>query len=316
MFLTLTPNPCLERTLELPRFLPNSGHRIASEHVRVSAGGKGINAARVAQSCGLESTVVLPCGVLQAPWMHELLAVDRFAVRMAISPTSTRTCTNVITTQGVTELVEAGDPWSRNIGEELLEQFDLSLDRATMAALCGSYPGSDAVETEEHALKICALARAKNVPLIYDGKGAAYAACLHSDHPPWMIKPNQAEAAALLRQNLNSPGREMEAVREFLGWGVEVVVLSCGNRGAWLGHQGRVDWITAPRITEVCAVGSGDSFVGAFAAKFWANGGDLVEAAAFGAAAGAVNATRSSSATMQPDEIDQLLPQVKVVRGC
>src|SRR5206468_1397636 len=107
--------------------------------------------------------------------------------------------------------------------------------------------------------------------------------------PPWCIKPNLDEAAQLLHRAIRNVHDERRAVRDMLRFGVEVVILSCGARGAYLGTASGVWFFHAPPVAEVSSVGSGDALVGAFAAQYLEHG-DLVEAMRWGVAAGAANA--------------------------
>ena len=76
----------------------------------------------------------------------------------------------------------------------------------------------------------------------------------------------------------------------------------------------RPDVVARPTsVEEVSAVGSGDAFVGAFAAK-WLETHDVVEAARWGGAAGAANAAQVRSAFCAREEIEKLLLQVRVER--
>ena len=133
---------------------------------------------------------------------------------------------------------------------------------------------------ELHLSTLSQAARDAGKKLIVDGKGAAFEVLLKSSRfqstlAPWAIKPNTDEAAALLKHPVQTESEESRAVDELLDFGAEVVLLSCGVRGAWLGTQNQKVFFTPPFVEEVSAVGSGDAFVGAFAAQYLQSG-DLI----------------------------------------
>ena len=153
-------------------------------------------------------------------------------------------------------------------------------------------------------------ARAASKPLFYDGKGEAFRRAVFGKTPPWAIKPNLDEARELLHRPLETRDEERAAVRTLRGRGIEVVLLSCGERGCWVGFEPDIEWLGAPRVEAVSAVGSGDSVCGAFAAKYLETG-DVWEAARWGVAAGTANAARLEAAMIGPEEVAPLVPQVR-----
>ena len=58
--LCVTPNPALDRTLEVPNLRPGTVMRAAAE--RVAAGGKGVNVARALRALGAEARCLAPLG--------------------------------------------------------------------------------------------------------------------------------------------------------------------------------------------------------------------------------------------------------------
>lgn len=310
-----TPNPCIERTLFVPDFARGSSHRVFAENLRVTAGGKGINAARVAQKFGAHVRVLAPVGRQQSAQFRALLDGDHLQHDIIETSADTRTATNIVYQGGFTELVEAGHPLSARDGAALTERFAVQLSTCQMAIIGGSYPpfaGSvdgdfdGSVGGENHGAILCEMAARAGKPVLYDGKGAHFARALRSAHPPWAIKPNLAEASELLNRELETPAAQRNAARELMQMGVEVVLLSCGARGLWLGYDGQIEWLPAPQIEEVSPVGSGDSLVGAFVARYLRDG-DIFRAARWGVAAGAANAAQPQAARIGPRDAELLL---------
>lgn len=311
MFLTFTPNPCIERTVRLAKLPHGESTRVGTEAVFVSAGGKGINAARVAAQCGVKVTAVAPIGRRQADWMRRLSSSEGVSGDFVEVEADTRFCLNMVHGGGQkSELIEEGAPLTVQDGTALIEKWQSYLPAARLATIGGSYPPLAEEGFQLHAALLCDLAHRAGVPVIYDGKGLPFERALASRTPPWAIKPNLEEASAYLKRDLETVADERGAVRELLNRGVEVVLLSCGARGLYLGYSAGIEWFAAPAVEVVSPVGSGDSLVGAFAAR-WLETGDLFESARFGVAAGSACAAQERPAFIQRAEIESLVPVVQ-----
>lgn len=305
--LFFTPNPCIERTLRVPDFVRGHSHRVSPDDLRVTAGGKGINAARVAHNFGARVRVLAPVGNGQIAQFRELLERDELDYDLIEVATDTRTTINVVHDGGFSELVEAGNPLSVVDGGEIINRFGAHLKSCEIAIIGGSYPPSaPGDDWGNHSAMLCAMATRAGKRVLYDGKGAAFARALNSSNPPWAIKPNLDEASELLKRDLETPEAQRDAVSELMARGVEVVLLSCGARGLWLGHSSHVEWLAAPAIQEISPVGSGDSLVGAFIATYLQTG-DIYEAARWGVAAGSANAAQLEAARVGPEDAKRLM---------
>lgn len=314
MLLTVTPNPCIERTVLIESFTPGQVHRVAPEKLQVNAGGKGINAARVAAQLGCDVLATGWLGQRQRGWFEMQLGCEGIRHDFVWVGTDTRICLNILNGDGLkTEIVEAGSPLETDAGAQLLAKFEALLPYAALIAICGSYPSSTDGAFDTHLAALIQLAQRSGKRVIVDGKSRPFELALQSGNPPWCIKPNLDEAAQVLGRSIVGQAAELQAVREMLRFGVEVVLLSCGERGAYLGMAAgatpEIHFCPAPRVREVSPVGSGDALVGAFAAQFLATG-DILEATRWGVAAGAANAAQLRSAFCARAEIEALLPQV------
>jgi 1-phosphofructokinase family hexose kinase len=311
MLLCVTPNPCIERTVVQENFHNGQVHRVPPDKLRVQAGGKGINAARVAARLGSEVLCTGWIGRHQQSWFDAQLKEENLACDWVEVESDTRICLNVLDGRGgKTEIVEAGTPLSIADGTRLLQKFEFLAPRAALIALCGSYPPGEST-FNAHATLLVRIAARHGKRVIYDGKGAPFETAVRSGTPPWCIAPNIEEMAELLHRPINGEAAERKAISDVLRRGVEVVLLTCGARGLWLGTRQSTLFIESPAVPEVSSVGSGDSLVGAFAAKFLETS-DLVEAARWAAAAGAANAAQELSARITSADIETLLPQARV----
>ncbi|HEY0075909.1 MAG TPA: hexose kinase [Abditibacteriaceae bacterium] len=318
MLLTITPNLCIERTVRLPQFTAGQVHRVAPEHLAVNVGGKGINVARVATKLSCASHALSWAGRRQKLWLEEELTREGITHQLIETEADTRICLNVLAGEDFTkteivktEIVEAGSALSIEDGTHLLEAYAALLPQAEMIAICGSYPPSQNPALNMHLGLLVQMAQHAGKRVLVDGKGKPFQLCLNSPTPPWAVKPNLEEAQELLNRAIETPQDERRAVRDILKRGVEVVILSCGARGAYWGTAEGMWFVQAPLVHEVSPVGSGDALVGAFCAKLLETN-DLLLAARWGVAAGTANATQSASAFVGPQHIEPLLDEIKI----
>lgn len=304
MLLFITPNPCVERTYLLDDFDCGQVHRVPSAKVLLNAGGKGINAARVASQFSSKILSLCWIGEAQYEWFDRQLDAEKVPHELIRVSPETRTCINILRTENPkTEIVEAGLPVPENAGAQLLGRLKVLLPHTSLLAVCGSYPPNC---LENHLQQIAHLAQKFNVPILVDGKGSSFKQLLESHLPVWAIKPNIEEAEDIIGQSITSPDQEFNAIKVLLEFNVTNVLLSCGERGAYLGNAEGITFFDAPAINEISAVGSGDSFVGAFCAQ-WILTRDLHNAMRYGIAAGAANASQAQSAFCTMEEIKQHL---------
>jgi 1-phosphofructokinase family hexose kinase len=313
MLLTVTPNPCIERTVMIENFETGQVHRVAPAQLHVNAGGKGINAARVASQLDTKVLCTGWVGQKQIGWFEAELVHENLRGDWVEVNNDTRVCLNILDGRGgKTEVVEAGSPLSVDDGTRLLQKFEQLVPDADLVVIAGSYPTGEKM-FDAHATLLIRIAIRFNKKVIYDGKGAAFSTAVRSATPPWCITPNLDEVQELLGRRIATESEERRAIAELLRRGVEVVLLTCGARGAWLGTRQSTVFVEAPHVQEVSAVGSGDSFVGAFAATYLKTA-DLEESVSYGVAAGAANAAQALSAQCTRTEIEALLPHTQLRR--
>jgi 1-phosphofructokinase family hexose kinase len=304
MLLFITPNPCIERTYLLDDFHGGQVHRVPSAKVLLNAGGKGINAARVASQFSSKVLSLCWVGEAQYEWFDRQLDAENVPHELIRVAPETRTCINILRRGNPkTEIVEAGLPLPESAGTQLLERLKVLLPQISLLAVCGSYP-PDCLD--HHLQEIARLAQEHRVPLLVDGKGSTFKQLLESELPLWAIKPNIDEAKEIIGQSIETPDQERATIKVLLQYNVQNVLLSCGKRGAYWGTKEGIRFFESPQINEISAVGSGDSFVGAFCAQ-WILSGDLQNAMRYGIAAGAVNASQAKSAFCTMTEISEQL---------
>jgi 1-phosphofructokinase len=273
LIVTVTPNPSLDRTVEIPELIPGAVLR-ATAH-RVDPGGKGVNVSRVLARFGRPTLAVLPDGA------GELADLLRGAgVRPVCTPVdgTTRVNTALVELDGTTTKVnEPGVPLSAAQVDALVDAVGGHAATATWVVTAGSLPAG--APPDLHG-RIVAAARSAGTRIAVDTSGEALRAAVAAD--PDLIKPNVAELAELAGHPLPRLGDVLDAAWDLVGGGIGTVLVSMGAAGAVVvdGAHGGVAWHTAALPTSVrSTVGAGDSTLAGYLIALTSGTGGDVEAA-------------------------------------
>lgn len=292
---TLTPNPSLDRTLEVDGL--TRGEVLRCTGARVEAGGKGVNVARALTAHGVEATAVLPVGGAEGAHLERLLADGGYDVRTVPVTESTRTNISVVEPDGtVTKLNAPGHRLDDDDVAALRKAVVAALDGATWVAGCGSLPPG--APTDFYA-GLVAQVRDAGARVAVDTSGAPLRAVL--DAGPDVVKPNDEELAAAVGRPLTTLGDVVDAAEELRGRGVGAVLVSLGRHGALLVDGDGARHADAPPVTPVSNVGAGDSTLAGYLRRDGRGDDALRSAVAFGTAAVQLPGT----AVPGPDDVDE-----------
>ena len=299
MIVTLTPNPSLDRTVEIDTLRRGEVHRATGG--RVDPGGKGVNVARVIGGSGVEALAVLPANVGD-PLLD---AMSAKGVRYSAVPTSGPARTNITVSEiggTTTKINEPGATVSEQTRAELRDRIlTLAVD-AEWVVLSGSLPPG--LPVEWYAELVVAL-RATTAKVAVDTSDEPLLALADRfpESAPDLIKPNSEELAQLTghdSEELESaaaqgdPSAAVSAATILLGRGVGAVLATLGSAGAVLVTQGGAWYASPPPITAVSTVGAGDSSLAGYILADVENCSDadkLRRAVAYGTAATALPGT-------------------------
>ena len=139
MILTLTPNPAIDRTLEVRSLTIAAVNRAVTSHVEPS--GKGVNVTRALAANGVRSQAILPIGGAEGAQLRQLL--DDESVSFVGVPISDPIRVNIsVAAPGgvVTKINEPGPTLSWGEGEALVESVLTHLGRTDWVVASGSLP--------------------------------------------------------------------------------------------------------------------------------------------------------------------------------
>lgn len=256
MILCVTLNPCLDKTLTVPRWEP--GDSIRGLAVRELVGGKGNNVARALTRLGRAAR---PVTFLGGPIGAHCEALLRGQEGLDPLVTPTEAPTRIILTartEGTPDQTAFFDPDPAILASEaeaLHNRVEGALTEGgiTAVSLSGSSPSA---ATHGLYADLIALVRSRQVPVFLDSYGPSLDAIW--GFWPDVIQLNRREAAAHLRRpQADDPG-VFALLDRWAGHGVECGVVTDGPHPALALYRGRRYRVIPPAVEPVNPIGSGD----------------------------------------------------------
>jgi 1-phosphofructokinase len=294
VIVTLTPNPSVDRTVEVEAIVRGAVARARGG--RVDPGGKGVNIARALAAHGHQTIAVLPAGGWEGEHLARLLTDEGITSRQVPIAGSTRANISVAEPDStVTKFNEPGPHLSPIEIEALIQATVDAAKGAQWVVGCGSLPLGPAEDF--YALVVDRLARS-NTKVAIDTSGAALLKSLSAG--PHVIKPNLEELREVAGPGIASLGDALDAARALQDRGVATVIASLGSDGALYVDEKTAVHAEAEVKRPSSAVGAGDALL----AGFLANGGHGVDAFVHGIAWGAAAVGLPGSRMPGPADVD------------
>lgn len=253
MIWTLTPNPAIDTTYQVPTLTVRGVHRAAPP--RVVAGGKGMNVASVLAQLGVPTTVT---GFLGGAAGREFLALlqampgaDLMTPRFVHTGATTRRTISITDSHGGTIINETGAPVAVQDWDALTEVFN-DVRAGDVVAICGSFPPETA---PGRLTALIAAIHERGGTVLVDTSGAPLTEAAHAGAD--VLKPNEAELAAVTGTDDVNAG-----MAQLLAGGTGLVVCSRGEDGLMAQLAGQ-EPLTVPALTRTAGnpTGAGDSLV-------------------------------------------------------
>jgi 1-phosphofructokinase len=305
MIYTVTLNPALDKTVEIPNLTIDSVNRITT--LRTDPGGKGINVSKVIDKLGGKS---IATGILGGDTGRAIQsAIEKLGIMSDFKFVDGETRTNLKVIDPVnhtnTDINEPGITVTEEILDSLLDNLLGKINGNDIVVLSGILPKGAPKNTYEKWVKAC---REKGAKVILDADGEMLAAGLKSS--PYLVKPNDIELSGLLGRTLTTPEELKEAAINLMEqYGLGKVVVSMGGKGALYVTGNDAVYAQGLKVPVGSTVGAGDSVVAALAVAEGA-GMSLEEAVRLSTATGAANVMCSGSQAAEYSTIQELMPKV------
>ncbi len=309
MIRTVTLNPAVDRTVEVPRFSLDAVNRISAE--RRDAGGKGINVSVALAALGARSVAYGLLGGAAGAFIRGFLRERGIESRFAEIAGETRTNLKIVDPElGThTDLNEPGPAIPTDNLLELEEYLFGDLGAGDLLVLSGSV-GSAPPEVYASWIRRAQTAGALT---LLDADGPALAAGAAAK--PTALKPNIDELSRLAGKKLsdgNGPDlwAVADAAQNLLGGGTELVVVSMGGDGALFVDARATIRAHGVPVAVRSTVGAGDSLVAALA-RGLERGDGLERLVRPAIAAGTAAAATEGSAPLTREAVASFEPQVR-----
>ncbi|MGH9247851.1 MAG: 1-phosphofructokinase family hexose kinase [Acidimicrobiales bacterium] len=301
MIVTLTLNPSLDRTVELPFLARGAVIRALAGHR--DPGGKGVNVARALLANGAEARAVLPVGGRVGHQLVELLEAEGVAMTAVEVGTETRSNLTLSEPDGtVTKVNEAGGALTAADIERLTGAVIAAARPGDWVIACGRVPP---FVPEDIYARLTTRLTAHGVRVGVDTSGPALLQALAAG--PALVKPNRAELTEAVGREVRSLADACEAATELRRLGAAAVLVSLGPDGAMLVDADGVAHASCTVDVPRSSVGAGDCLLAGFLAAGARGEEALTTAVQWAAAAVALPGSRIPS----PADIDGRVAQVR-----
>ncbi|BES64194.1 1-phosphofructokinase family hexose kinase [Gottschalkiaceae bacterium SANA] len=305
MILTITANPAIDARYFLNQFEVNQVVRC--ETYNKTAGGKGLNVARVVDRLGEEVTCGGFVGGRNGDFIRETIQVAGYEDHFVTIGEETRVCLGILGADGTqTEILERGPVVTEAEQEQFFKRLPKMLAGVKVLTISGSLPAG--VYPSFYG-KLVGAGKEAGVTVILDTSGEAFRSGIQAG--PDFIKPNREELSAYFGRDIESKGQAIEAAKELIEEGVGAVAVSLGGQGAVLVSQGSVIEVEIPQISVVNPVGSGDSFVAGFAVAL-SRKNSLKKAMRLACACGTANALEEKTGWIELEKVEQISKELIV----
>lgn len=306
MITTVTLNVSVDKAYKIKgRVNPGTVARVLE--CTNTAGGKGLNVARIIDLCGEEVQAAGFAGGFNGAYVESMLKKDGILGRFTKAEGETRSCINILAEDMTsTEYLEPGEEITKEELDRFLKDFEQMVEESQVITISGSMPKG--VSTDTYA-KMIKMAKDKGKKVILDTSGDYLKEGIKAG--PTMIKPNQEELEAILGIKITDRGQMIEAAQKIRQMGVDTVVISLGKDGAMVISSEGIFHGKPPVLDAKNPVGCGDSMVGAFAVAM-KQGKSTEESLAYAIAVSAANAVNPQTGHFNENDRKQIQPKVTV----
>lgn len=304
----ISVNPAMDKLYTVENF--QSGGMFRAMDVIRSAGGKGLNVARVVKSLDADVSLLGFKAGSNGNWIQKEASDLGIDTQLVDALGETRCNINVIdVVSGTeTEVLEIGHRVEVAHVETFCEIFEKIIHHTDVlvcsGSLCQGLPSNFYRDLIQQANKI-------GVKTILDSSGEPLRQGIKA--MPTLIKPNMREFMGLLGREPTDLEDTITACQEFISNGVQMVVVSMGKGGALLVTGECVLMGNCEVAGIVNSIGSGDAMVAAFAVSI-ANGQELDKMFQFGLVCATANTQSSSIGCVDKMTIKQLMNKVQITK--
>ena len=303
MILTVTLNPCIDKSSKVDTIKPDS--KLRCMEVVNEPGGGGINVSKALKKLEAPSIALFPAGGHNGNMLCSLLKEEEILFHAVDTKVETRE--NWIVLENSTNSQYRFTFPGRAVLEETIK---IMIDQIrsftpTFVVASGSLPPGLPDYFYGLIVKNAAAVGAK---CIIDTSGPALQA-LKGKHA-YLIKPNIGELCKMLNVDWLDKDEVPDAAQQAINDGfAEIMVISMGHLGAWLVTNEKKYFVSAPQVEKKSTVGAGDSMVAGITYMLQKEK-TLREAIRFGVACGSAATMNEGTQLFHKEDAERLFEQI------
>ncbi|MBN8667373.1 MAG: 1-phosphofructokinase family hexose kinase [Chitinophagales bacterium] len=304
MVLTVTLNPCIDKSSTVEKMKPESKLRCAE--VVNEPGGGGINVSKALQKLDTSSVALFPAGGHNGNMLCSLLKESGILFHAVDTRVETRE--NWIVHESSTNAQYRFTFPGREVQEETIKTLvdQIRAFAPSFVVASGSLPPGLPDYFYGLIVKNAAAVGAK---CIVDTSGPALQAM--KGKKAFMIKPNIGELCKMLQIDWLDKEEVPDAAQQAIIDGfAEIIVVSLGPDGAWLVSADKRYFVEAPKVEKRSTVGAGDSMVAGITYSLQ-KGWSLREAIRFGVACGSAATMNEGTQLFRREDAERLFAQLR-----
>ncbi len=305
MILVICLNPALQRTLWFNKFHHGEVNRVSRKIL--SAGGKGVNVARIITGLGVEATLLTVLGGYTGELIKKYLKRDQIFYHAVGVNSETRNCTTILDGNNKqTEVVEEGDRIAKSESDAVVRVFQKLLKKSCFLVISGTaLPGFPKTIYQ----KFVRMAKQNGVKTLIDATGDQLKKSLRGN--PFLVKPNWKEMETLNQKAIKDTQSMKESMKEIHHEGADSVLVTTESSSALLYHEERFYRIDPPQVKVINSIGSGDG-VAAGISVGMVRGLSLIESIRLGIACGTANCKTRIAGVVRSNDIQAMIPKVRI----
>jgi 1-phosphofructokinase len=303
---TVTLTPALDQTVRVDNFRTNTVNY--GQEMQFSAGGKGVNVASFLADVGFATTVTGFLGQDNADIFEQAFADKQIEDQFVRIPGRTRIGVKIVdeVRQQTTDINMRGLTPSPEAMDALQQRIKQLAAYCDWFVLSGRLPPG--VSTATYATLISQI-KGYGKPVVLDTSNEALREGIQAG--PTIVKPNVDELRQLADTELTDNDAIEQAARQLLHKGIQLVIVSMGERGAMFIDQASTLIAVPPPVQVKSTVGAGDAMVAGFVAG-QIQGLDLTDCARLATAFSLGAITRTGSSLPERETLQTYSQQVVV----
>jgi 6-phosphofructokinase 2 len=307
--LTLTLNPALDMSTEVPEIIP--GHKLRCSEPLLDPGGGGLNVSRAIRSLGGESLALVALGGLTGDRLAGLIRQAGVTFLSILGPGETRLSLSVHeeATGKQYRFMLPGPVWGAAERARVFTLLRATARPGGYSVISGSQPPGTPIDFASQL--------AESMPgskVVLDTSGKPLLEAVKNPIPGLeVLRMDGEEAESLTGHPLRDRKDTADFAQDLARQGVaRKVVVARGADGNVLATVDHRLFSPAPRVRVRSTVGAGDSFVAALVLAM-ARGQTDEEALALGSAAAAAAVTTDATQLCRPEDVVRLLHEAAAV---